>query len=317
MGSFANSLHVKCDRGDAVLAAVHDIFRDRDWRPTDQPPDDDAPLGMESDRRALHISASAGGWVSLLDSDLLATNELAEQLAAKLATPTIYFLVNDSDSWGYRLVDPQGNVSEHFPDEEDGEDDFSEDDLAGLGDKLATLQNLMHDGSLPARMAEVSERMWQAAPPEIAALRTRLESGQATMAEMQQYQAWALQEMPKHQDQIHEMLGGLLGFASAPPRARAAKAPAKPTRAEKAAQRKRLKPLRALAAAGVTDEQLQAALDARAVFAEETLAAFLPLLGIAPHYAYLDYRSLSETTPHELAAQNIRFVHHLKFESAS
>jgi hypothetical protein len=56
---------------------------------------------------------------------------------------------------------------------------------------------------------------------------------------MQQYQAWAAQEMPKYMADVKSLLGGLFN----PPRVAARKKPKrKPTKAERAAQQRRLNP---------------------------------------------------------------------------
>ena len=73
--------------------------------------------------------------------------------------------------------------------------------------------------------------------------------------------------------------------------------------------------MRPLLAPGVTDEQVQDVFDKQAVFAEEVLAEFLPLLGIPDFYANLSCRYLEESGPEELADQGIRFLHDLRFES--
>lgn len=313
MGSFANSLHVRTDRTEVVLAALHDLLRDADWRPTDERPDADEVLGLPDGKRAIQISAAADGWVSLLDSDLAGALDLGGALAEKLATTTIFFMVNDSDGWNYRLVDANGKISEFDTLEEDGDETESGVELEGLGEKLAGLQSLMSGGSLQQQMAEMLNQFEAGVPPEIQEIEARSKSGHATQAEMQRLQAWAMQEVPKFQSQLSDMLGGLVGLSAAPISAKKPKA--RPNRKQKAAQRKRLETLRPLLAPNVSDEQLQAALDKRTLFAEQALAEFLPLVSIPAHYAYLDYRSLSETTPEELAAVNIRFTHHLKFES--
>ena len=86
---------------------------------------------------------------------------------------------------------------------------------------------------------------------------------------------------------------------------------------ERAAAQQRTENLRPLFVAGTTDEQFQEILAEKAVFAEETLAKFLPLVGIPCHYAYLSYDYQSEATPDELAAHGIQFAHHLMFASGS
>ena len=319
MGSYANSLHVRADRSEHVVAAIHDLLGEQEWQPTDELPDEEAPLGIPSLRRALVISAPSGGWVSILDSDLMGIHELGPQLAERLGTTAIFFLVNDSDGWSYLLAEASGKTSAFDTLDEDGANGDDADDLAGLGEKLANVEALMSDGSFQERMAQMQQQMMASAPPEIQECEARMRSGAATPADMQRYQAWAMQEMPKFQGQLSEMLGGLLNFAGQPSggESKKSKVKAKTTRQQKTAQRKRLEKLRPLLVAGVDDEQVQAALDQRAVFAEETLANFLPLLGIPAHYAYLDYHHLRDTTPEELAAEKIRFVHELKFERSA
>jgi len=298
MGSYANSLHVRADRAEVVVAAIHDILRDADWQPTDELPAADEVLGYLPDgKRAIQISAPANGWVSLLDSDLGGVLDLGGALAEKLATTTIFFLVNDSDGWSYRLVNASGKVSEFDTLEED-----SREESAGQNENYSLEQ-----------INEIINPFVAGAPPEIQQIDTRIKAGTVTTDEFQQYTAWLMQEMPKFQSQLIDLVGGVPGASAAPGSSKKTKA--KPHRKQKAAQRKRLETLRPLLAAGVSDEQLQAALDKRTVFAEQALAEFLRRVSISAHYAYLDYRSLSETTPEELAAANIRFTHHLKFES--
>jgi len=44
----------------------------------------------------------------------------ASRLAKKLATATIFFLINDSDGWSYRLVDARGKIADFDTLDEDG-----------------------------------------------------------------------------------------------------------------------------------------------------------------------------------------------------
>ena len=126
-----------------------------------------------------------------------------------------------------------------------------------------------------------------------------MQSGQGTPADMQQYQAWAMQEMPKYMAEIDPAVRRRVGLPTAqPPRKKSKR---KPNKAQRAAQQKRLDELRPTLGPGVTDEQVQDVLDRRAVFAEEVLAEFLPLLGIPDFYANLSYRYLDESSPEELA----------------
>jgi hypothetical protein len=65
----------------------------------------------------------------------------------------------------------------------------------------------------------------------------------------------------------------------------------------------------------VLPKDVQAVLDQQAVFAEEVLAEFMPLVNVPAFYANLSYRYLDESSPPELAGHGIRFVQHLRFET--
>jgi hypothetical protein len=314
MGSFANSLHVKCGSDEQVADAIRKILADQGWRPTTKPLPDDGGFGISSPIRGLHVSAPTGGWVSILDSDLGGVHALTSALAARLETHAIFFLVNDSDAWSYLLAGPGGEVSEFDSMPEDG-DDFDQESLAQLNQATNTamrLQSLMRDPAQMQRMQQLGAEMLASAPPEIRALEAKMKSGQFNAADMQRYHAWSMEQMPKYLAQLDPSLGSLLG-AGRP--AAWQKSQRKETKAQRAAQQKRLDELRPLFAPGVSDEQVQDVFDSQTVFAEELLAEFLPLLGIPDHYAYLSYRYLDETTPAELSAHGIRFLHDLRFES--
>jgi len=316
MGSFANSLHLKCDSDERVAESIADILGEQGWRVTAKPLPDDAGLGMASPIRGLRISAPANGWVSVLDSDLGGAHGLTSELAARLGTHAIFFLVNDSDSWSYLLADSQGSVSEFDSMPEDEDEDFDEESLGQLNqatDAALRMQSLMRDPAQMQRLQQLGAQMLAEAPPEIRELEAKMRSGQFNPADMQRYHAWSVQQMPKYLAQLDSSLGGLFSAARPAPKKKQPKR--KLNKAQKATQQRRLDQLRPLLAPGVTDEQVQDAFDKRAVFAEEVLAEFLQLLGIPDFYANLSYRYLDESTPEELSAQGIRFIHDLRFES--
>ena len=314
MGSFANSLHVKCGSDEQVAEAISAILADQGWRPTTEPLPDDARLRMSSPIRGLHVSAPAGNWVSVLDSDLGSVHSLASALAARLATHAIFFLVNDSDAWSYLLADPSGEVSE-FDSMPEDEDDFDEEavgDVHQATNAALRLQALMRDPAQMRRMQQFTAEMLASAPPEIRELDAKMKRGQLNAAEMQRYHAWSREQFPKFLAQLDPSLASALGAVRS---ATKQKPRRKKSKTRRAAQQPRLDELRPLLAPDVSDDQLESALDRQAVFAEDPLADFLPLLGINEHYAYLSYHYLEETTPRELASQGIRFLHNLRFES--
>jgi hypothetical protein len=320
MGSFATSLHVKSSDADRVAATLTEILAGSGWRPTQKDPESEPQWGAPPTLRGLQVSAPRDGWVSVLDTDLMGAHGLAPAIAEKLDTHAIFFLVNDSDSWSYLLADPDGAVSEFDSDEHAGggdyeDDDYDDVDLSKAGPALAQLGALMRDGSMLKKMQEVQTRLSASAPPEIREAEQRIKTGRGTAADMQAYQAWARQEMPKHMDEMKSLLGGLLNLprtGATPPAQK--KSQRQRSKAEEAARRERLEPLRQLYAAGVEDDQVNEVLDRKTLYAEDVLAEFLPLLGIADFYANLSYRYLNEITTGELAPRNIQFVHHLKFE---
>jgi len=322
MGSFANSLHIKCDSESAVGESIAEIMRSEGWQPTEKLPSGDFAT-LSPSPRGFQISAAAGGWVSILDSDIGGPQALGPALAKRLKTQAIFVYVNDSDSWGYILANSSGKTSEFDSAESAGGDfggDFGSGDF-GSGDQVASgaaiqkVQALMQDGGLYQRMQEMQKQMLADAPPEIRAALERMQSGQGSAADMQQYQAWAMQQMPKYMEEVKSLLGGALGPGPAP----AAK-PAKKRRATKAQQKARqtrLDQLRPILAEGTSDEQLQEVFEKQTVFAEDVLAEFLPLVGIPALYATFSYAYFDEAATNDLAAHGIRFAHHLRFESDS
>jgi hypothetical protein len=318
MGSFATSLHVRSSDADRVATTLSDILVEGGWRPTQSSPSRESEWPGPGPLRALQISAARDGWVSILDSDLMGSHTLAPTIARKLVTHAIFVFVNDSDGWSYLVADSKGTVSEFdSEDNADGdEDDFGDGDLVETGAAMAQIQALMRDGSIMQRMQDVQSRMAADAPPEIRDALQRIRTGQGSTADMQQYQAWAAREMPKYMAEMKSLLGGIFNLPHVSPESKSRqKSRRKATKAEQAARRKRLDPLRPLFAPGVNDEQVHEVLGKRTTFAEDVLAEFLPLLGIADFYANLNYRYLNESTTGELASHNIRFVQHLRFET--
>jgi len=315
MGSFATSLHIKSTNADGVAAALKNILAADDWRPTDKELDADASWGASENLRGVHITSPRDGWVGILDSDLMGGHALTSRLAQQLQTPAIFFFVNDSDSWSYLLADGHGATSE-FDSEELPPDDDEEAQMVNATAAISQIQSLMQDGSVMQKMQSIQERMSASAPPDIRAAEERIKTGRGTTADMQQYQAWAMQEMPKHMADMRSMLGGLLGLGRAASSGSGQKKSSrKQSKAQRTAWQKRLADLRPLLAKGVTDEQVQAVMEKRELFAEEVLREFLPLLGIAGFFANLSYRYLDGTPFDDLLSENIHFSHHLRFET--
>ncbi len=319
MGSFNYNLHVKCDDPNRVAAAIGQLLAQDGWRLAAATPDEQ--LRRQSDpatRRGLWVSTPVYGWVSVLDSDVEGAMSLATPLAEQLDAHTLLCIVNDSDSWMFALSRGDGLLDEFDSAGPGGvAAELPPEQWSQLDQGLRDLQDRLADGSLQQHVQQLMEEMLEAAPPEIQQCQARMQQGQATAAEQARYQAWAAAESPKLMGRFQEIMGPIVpGVAALKGGAgKSKKRKRKATKAQREAALQRIDNLRPLFVAGVTDERLQAVLDEKAVFAEETLAKFLPLVGIPGFYSYVEYDHKDEATPEELAGHGIQFAQHLMFET--
>ena len=307
MGSFANSLHVKSDDPVRVAECIRNLLLADGYAITDEEPPDDALWGMPSPFRALHVSEAREGWVSLLDSDLMQSLSLAAALSGELEAHTIQVMVNDSDSWHYQLYHAGQQVDEF---DSSGGEEFADDQggpaLAGMfgGGDIGDVQALME------RARRLQEQMQQTMPPEIRDIQQRMQTHRATPEEMLTYSQWMGAAMPRLMETFKDLMGDFspgLGVHLGRP-------------ADREDLLTHLHPhlehLRPLLKAGVDDERVLKVLGAQAVFAEDLLQDFLPILGIHPFYALLSYRYLEDCSPPDQEPDAIRLADHLKFKKA-
>ena len=176
MGSFANSLHVKtrdADHGGGV--------RNRDSRRGRLAADGACSAGGARlangaiGPSALHLPPR-DGWVSILDSDLQGAYELVPPLAKALHAPAIFVLVNDSDSWSYRLADAEGTISEYDSEEDADSGELDDGDLVAAGPAIERLTTLMQEGSFQQKMQELQGADVGQHPPEIRAAEARIKA---------------------------------------------------------------------------------------------------------------------------------------------
>lgn len=344
MGSFAYSLHVKTDDHAAVIRAVSDELAEFGYVTTDEAPSPDAVLAQEYGLRAVRVSEAKHGWVSVLDSDLIETMSLAVALSARLQTYALNVLVNDSDSWHYQLFH-EGSKVDEFSSTDDS------DDLEGLDEQFWDDEE-MQDAfdqqfqQLPeaakSQINDLAEQIHAMMPPEILAIQDRMERGEVDPAEALRYTEWFQSQLP----QLMSGLGAALsaGFTGASPADNGngqgvddddqdfgfldddgddAEDPlsaaldggdAEQLEAhdpEELAAHAEL--LAALFRSGVDRQRVCDVLGREDVFAEQTLAAFLPLLGIEPFYATLNYGYFEECSDADLTAAGVSMAEHLKF----
>ncbi len=103
MGSYGSSLHVRSDDARAVIAEIAKSFGAQGYRIADV---DRKALERPETRcscRLLDVAEAENGWVGVLDSDLLGTLTLAQELSARLDTYAICVMVDGSTSWHYEL----------------------------------------------------------------------------------------------------------------------------------------------------------------------------------------------------------------------
>ncbi|HEX5105020.1 MAG TPA: hypothetical protein VFV87_14470 [Pirellulaceae bacterium] len=318
MGSFNHNFHIQSGDSDRVVKAIRDVLAKEGWRASDKPPVEESQrFGQSASGRALWVSKPAAGWTSILDSDLAGSMSLAPALAAELDAYALLCLVNDSDSWRYTLAHGKELLDEFDSAAASGPSEYSAAKLGQIAANLGLWQQQMADGTLQRRVAELQERFIESAPPAIKEIRDQIAGGQVAPESLAQYHAWMLSQAPRMTALVQEVMGDLLGAPPVPESVEAGKSKRrtrKKAKAQRAALREHIERLRPLLAAAVTDDQLEAVLDEKATFAEETLARFLPLVGLQTFYAYLDYDHKDEASQDELAAHGIEFAHHLMFE---
>ena len=334
MGSWANSVHVRSDDAGAVVEAVREMLTDYGCRPSEEAPSGHELLVSASPLRAIRVSEPHNGWVSLLDSDLALGSELAMELADRLSTHALSVFVDDSDSWKYMLFASMDLVDEFDSMSEVDYDDLFDDELdeellSGMdGAEVAQLQQ-----QIAERAEGFQQRVQDAMPPEVREMAARWESGQApTPEEMQRYGEWLNRDMPDLMAEMQEMIAQLTPLLTDQVEAAPRPRPVDDEEADAGDQDELTEEERAwikmdqldlaehaealgpLFADGVGSAQLEGALRAQSVFAEDDLRAFLPLIGIAPVYADLSYTYIEEFSPEDLAAAGVRIAAHLTFE---
>lgn len=312
MGSFANSVHIKSGRAADVIEAIRTLLLAEGYERTEEEVPEEVLWGMPSPLRAIQVSEAREGWVTVLDSDLMNSLELAGSLSAALRTHALQILVNDSDSWHYQLYHNGEHVDEFDSSGGEGFTDEDGDGMAGLFGALGMRADGDEFQNIMARARQMAEQVQQAMPPEIRAIQERMEQQRATPEEIHQYTQWMNAEVPRLMGNLKDVMGD---FSSrlAPPLDRPAASEGENEESPAHLQR-HLVHLQPLLKGSAGEEQVLKVMARRAVFAEEMLGDFLPLIGINPYYANLSYRYLTECTPKDLERESIRLAEHLKFK---
>lgn len=297
MGSFANSVHVRCDDAGEVVDAIQRALDAGGYERTDETLDEEATWGLSSSLRGLQVSDSHDGWVGLLDSDLMQAAGLAADLSRRLETCAIQFMVNDSDSWHY-LLWRHGMQLDEF-DSSGGTAGHSQ-----MDEELAEMADLFSGGmpDFEERCREMQQQMEQAQPPEIREIQRRMQQGTATQEEMLAFAEWFQQNMGDLMGAVSQIMPGTVPFPGVQGL----------PESDLRAHAEKLRPI--LPPDAAPDRVLEV-LGRQAVFAEVVLEEFLPLVGIQPFFAFLSYSYLGECTDSDLLEADIRLIADLRFRN--
>jgi hypothetical protein len=307
MGSFATSLHVRANDSATVADALRRLLLAEGYEITEEEPERGFSMAPPSQLRAIRLSTSSGGWVSLLDSEGLYAQNLPAVLSGQLKTHTIHFFVNDSDSWHYQLFYAGQKIDafDSSPDEEgfeDGDEGATSIGCSGAASNADEVQRFVKES-----IQQLEEQVLQGMPPHVRGIREKMRTArQITLEELREYTAWLQTQMPSLKDQVRELrIERTKRLSSQPPAAKTARF------------QRHLPHLRPLLKGDVKDSRVLQILSEETTFAEETLGKFLPLIGIAPFYANLSYSYVSEYTSADLARESIQLSEHLKFKRSN
>jgi hypothetical protein len=307
MGSFATNVHVRSNYTSTVADTLRRLLIAEGYEITEEEPERGFPMAPPSQLRAIQVSASSGGWVSLLDSEGLYAQNLPAVLSEQLKTHAIQFFVNDSDSWHYQLFYAGQKIDafDSSPDEEGFEDD--DEGPTNMGSSGAAINADEVQRFVKERTQQLQEQLLQHIPPHVREIRQKwMTTGQVTLEEMKEYNAWLQTQMPSLMEQLRELRNERANRLSSP------LPPAKTSRFQA-----HLTHLRPLLKEDVNDSRVLEILSEETTFAEETLGKFLPLIGIAPFYANLSYPYVSEYTSADLARESIQLSEHLRFKRSN
>lgn len=306
MGSFANSIHIRCDNPALVIDALHEVMRDRGYEPAGGRSGGNGSADVPAPVRGICVSEAHRGWVSLLDSGLAELQQLAEDLSRRLDCHAIITMVNDSDSWHYVLY-RSGRSLDEFDSSTRPPMTFEElgafaGAFTGGGDPAGFLRFLRDNAG------ELRDRLEERMTDEIREIDRRARGGESiTQDEFDRYTAWFMFALPEVMSEM-----GDAPDDAGPPTNEAAEAGEDDASAS--GQHRHVERLETLLIEEAEPEQVRDVLREQATFAEDVLRRFLPLIGIPAVYADLNYLYLQEFTREELERAGVCLPHHLQFQ---
>lgn len=305
MGSFANSMHVKCNDETKVASALREAMCDAGYQPMTQECDTNGRMGASSSIRAFYLTEAHQDWVGVLDSDGPTSSSLAGDLSKRLNTYSIHFFVNDSDSWRYQLFH-QGAACDSFISVEDVGELTGVDALSPQGDPASL------GGAPPRSDEEIVEQLQKIqrtiqeddVPDAIKEVERRMKEGTATNDDYQQFVKYGQYQASRLASEICQSIPEFAPWIMG-------------SGAPKRDVKKHVRMLRPILAEGATTRRLSAVLRKQADFAEEMLGQFMDLVGIQELFSLLNYRYLAEHGRVSLLKAEIKVCKHVRFRTAA
>ena len=336
MDEFALSIHVRSTDPKAVAEALREMHRILEYEPAEGDIALEELFTPRPRRQGIRISKAHNGWVSvLLSGGAICTNIFARALSKWLETEVVEIERAGDDFCAFMLIDKGEIVDQYrlapgeeadldegdmWPDAEDEGDELPFPGLLGVHPDLGQLQ------------ADAMALM----PPKIQRLFERVSDGTATPADDRALEEW----VAEHIDELTELF--MAPVHDAIPEIKWVEEvlgipvdddddePEFEDEGEDEDMEDEdeyvidiqdflglsdyLSYLEPLLADGVDLVDVDELLARESIAPHELLPAFLPMVGIPPVYAELDYPAALDLPERELADAGIEFVEHLKFQ---
>ncbi len=339
MDEFALSIHVRSTDPKAVAEALREMHRLLEYEPAEGDIEMQELFTPRPRRQGIRISKAHDGWVSVLVSGgAICANILARALSKWLETEVVEIERAGDDFCAFLLID-NGEIVDQYRLAPGEEADLDEDDMwpdaEDEGDELPFPGLLGVHPDLEQLQTDAMALM----TPKIRRIFERVSEGTATPADDRALEQW----VAEHIDELTELL--MAPVHSAIPEIKwVEEVLGVPVDEDDEPEfedgdmedeevededgddeyvidiqdflglNDYLSYLEPLLASGVDLVDVDELLTRESIAPHELLPAFLPMVGIPPVYAELDYPAALDLPERELADAGIEFVEHLKFK---
>ncbi len=331
MNETALSIHVRSTDPKAVADALREIHTLLEYEPADGEMTIEGLFTARPQRQGIAISKARDGWVStLVSGGAFCTNILARALSKWLQATVLEIEVAGEEICSFMLIE-KGEVVDTFRLAPETDADYDGDvlplELEGF------FRSLPSPGlvSMPPDLEQLYERAMAIMPSEMQCILERVNDGTATPAQDRKLERWVaenvealtrlflgpIQEAMPEIEWVEQTLGiAVDDDDEVEYEEEADDSDDVISIADYLDGDDYLQHYESILAPGVHPGELDDLLGEDDITAPELLSALLPMLGIAPIYARLDYPFVSDVPDAELADAGIEFVEHLKFQLA-